>query len=136
MGRHDVGRDDLLSGDPFPKSSQLARGERRYRRKVASPKQWQAIRAAKCSGSCRVCVIGPPSSGHESHHLIPRDRHGDDVADNIIGLCASCHRDVELREAPMCRVLLSRLTDAEYTYAVMRAGENFAERVYGITYTR
>ena len=40
--------------DPYPKSRQLARGERRYRRKVASAKQWQAIMAAKI-GPCRVC---------------------------------------------------------------------------------
>jgi hypothetical protein len=42
-----------VSGEPFPKSAQLARGARRYRRKVASPKQWQAIIAAK-QGPCRV----------------------------------------------------------------------------------
>jgi hypothetical protein len=38
---------------PYPKAQQLARGARRYRRKVASPKQWQAIIAAK-QGPCRV----------------------------------------------------------------------------------
>jgi hypothetical protein len=43
----------VLSGEPDPKSRSLARGARRYRRKVASPKQWQAIIAAK-RGPCRV----------------------------------------------------------------------------------
>ena len=36
-----------MAGEPFPKQRQLARGQRRYRRKVASPKLWQAIIAAK-----------------------------------------------------------------------------------------
>lgn len=37
-----------MNGDamPRPKSAQLARGQRRYRRHVASPKQWQALQAA------------------------------------------------------------------------------------------
>lgn len=107
---------------PFPKSRQLARGERRYRRKVASPKQWQAIRAAKCAGSCRICetsqVVALPGFVLESHHLVPRDRHGDDVPDNIIGLCEPCHRGVELREPAHCRLMLTRLSDAEYAYAI------------------
>ena len=76
-----------MTSDPFPKSRQLARGERRYGRKVASPKQWQAIRAAKCEGACRICEYASWSPAQpdarperwplESHHLIPRDRHAD-----------------------------------------------------------
>ena len=51
-----------MTGDvtPFPKSVQLARGERRYKRKVASPKQWQAISEAK-RGPCRVCSDRNPA---------------------------------------------------------------------------
>ncbi len=127
-----------MSGDPFPKSSQLARGERRYRRKVASPKQWQAIRAAKCR-ECRVCGANHVHNGGaviDSHHLVPRDQHGDDVRHNIVGLCNVCHRRVEHRKHDVCRTMLERLTDAEYAYAVDKLGEGVFERVYGITYTR
>ena len=125
-----------MSGDPYPKSAQLHRPAKRYRRKVASPKQWQAIRAEKCSGHCRVCRIGPPVDGHDSHHLVPRDWHGDDVPENIIGLCCDCHRGVELREPAHVRLMLTRLSDAEYAYAIQRGGEAFFERCYGIEYER
>ncbi len=120
-----------VSGDPFPKSSQLARGERRYRRKVASPKQWQAFRAAK-GGPCRVCA----EHATQLHHVIARGRGGDDVADNLVPVCADCHHAITLRMSEPCRVLASSLTDAEYAYAVEKGGEQVFERVYGITYTR
>ena len=121
----------------YTKEQQLGRGERRYRRKVASPKQWQAIRAEKCR-DCRVCRTRPVDgrSVIESHHLVPRDYHGDDVADNIVGLCQACHRGVELREQNHCRLMLTRLSDAEYAYAVGKLGESGFEHVYGIEYQR
>jgi 5-methylcytosine-specific restriction endonuclease McrA len=124
----------MTDAKPYPKSSQLARGERRYRRKVASPKQWQAIEAAK-RGPCRVCKDAPRML-IELHHVVPRDRHGDDVADNIVPLCPDCHHGVELREPAHCRLMLTRLTDAEYAYAVGKGGEGVFERVYGIEYGR
>ncbi len=127
----------IMSGDPFPKAKQLARGERRYRRKVASPKQWQAIQATKCT-ECRVCGANYTHDRAliEAHHLIPRDYHGDDVSANIVGLCGVCHRAVEARAVTQTTKLLSRLTDAEYAYAVDKLGEAVWERVYGIEYQR
>ena len=53
---------------PYPKAQQLARGERRYRRKVASAKQWQRIAAEK-QGPCRVCR--DPASNGASMRYIP-----------------------------------------------------------------
>jgi hypothetical protein len=124
---------------PFPKSVQLARGERRYRRKVASPKQWQAIIEAK-RGPCRCCevnVIGGGWPGDiEYHHLVTRQDGGDDVADNIVPLCSPHHGDVTQRAAGACRALLSTLSDAEYAYMIQRGGEDYPERAYGITYER
>lgn len=122
---------------PDPKARQLARGPRRYRRKVASPKQWQAIQDAKCSGNCRICSIAAPAGGHDPHHLVPRDQFGDDVPENIIGLCRACHEGVELREPAHCRLMLTRLADDEYAYALKRGdGPAFFERCYGIEYQR
>lgn len=124
---------------PYPKASQLARGERRYRRKIASPKQWQAIQAAKL-GPCRVC--GEQANNGivhgliQLHHLVPRDLGGDDVADNIVPLCPSCHDHITNRSHTTALILCSSLTDAEYTYAVGKLGEDVWTRAYGIEYTR
>jgi 5-methylcytosine-specific restriction endonuclease McrA len=130
-----------LDGDakPRPKSAQFARGRRRYRRKVASPKQWQAIVAAKV-GPCRVCC-DPCSNGArfsrvQFHHVIARDHFGDDVPDNIIPVCEHCHHRVTSRAAAESRALLASLSDAEYAYMVERGGEDYAERAYGVRYTR
>lgn len=118
---------------PYPKSQQLARGERRYRRKVASPKQWQAIRAAKLEGAkCRICVF--PAT--ELHHVVSRGALGDDVAANLVPLCRDCHRDVTARAPNIGAALLMTLTNAEYAYMIERGGEDYPERAYGVTYGR
>lgn len=122
---------------PQPKSAQLARGERRYRRKVASPKRWQAIIDAK-GATCRLVADvfpGPSPAGVQYHHLVPRDLGGDDVADNIVPLCQHCHQAVTRREPDHVRHLLAALTDAEYAYAT-GFGEDVFERAYGLRYVR
>jgi hypothetical protein len=130
-----------LDGPPLPrpKSAQLARGQRRYRRKVASPKQWQAIIAAKI-GPCRVCCEpGMNGSGFpkvQFHHIVSRTDNGDDVADNIAPLCPVCHEGVTVRMGGCCLALLASLTNAEYAYMIQRGGEDYAERAYGIEYQR
>lgn len=124
---------------PYLKAVQLARGERRYRRKVASPKQWQAIQAAK-AGPCRCAYVhhhaGTCAGPIQLHHLIPRDRHGDDVADNLVPVCQHHHELVERRRPDVVRALLSNLTDSEYAYAVETGGEQVWERVYQVRYLR
>jgi hypothetical protein len=124
---------------PDPKARSLARGPRKYRRKVASPKQWQAIQAAKL-GPCRLCgAVG--SNGRvygkiQMHHLVARDHFGDDVADNIVPLCPDCHHRVTIRAQYECRGLMFSLSDAEYAYMIERGGEGYPERAYGIEYRR
>jgi hypothetical protein len=120
---------------PFPKSAQLHRGERRYRRKVASAKSWQKIWDAK-RGPCRVCSDRSFTSVIDPHHLVRREDAGDDVPDNIVPLCRGCHEALHKRAPAICRLLLSKLSDAEYAYMVQRGGEDYAERVYGIEYQR
>lgn len=119
---------------PFPKSAQLARGPKRYRRKVASPKQWQAIWNAK-KGPCRACSFRAPAA-IDPHHLVWREDGGDDVAANIVPICRQCHEALHNRAPAIARLLLTRLSDAEYAYMVERGGEDYAERVYGIEYVR
>ena len=121
--------------EPFPKSRQLARGERRYRRKVASPKQWQAIIAAK-QGPCRVCeaLVGAftlPPEGVEYHHVVSRAQGGDDVGDNIVPLCSLCHGDVTRRFQPSLGVLAVSLSEAERAYVVGKLGPDGMRRLFG-----
>jgi 5-methylcytosine-specific restriction endonuclease McrA len=97
---------------PDPKARTLARGERRYRRKIASPKQWQAIQNEK-QGPCRVCGEPPPN---ELHHLLSRAALGDDEADNLVPLCAVCHDRVTCRDAAALELLAESLSDAEWNY--------------------
>jgi 5-methylcytosine-specific restriction endonuclease McrA len=117
----------LVAGQPHPKSAQLARGDRRYRRKVASPKQWQAIIAAK-KGPCRVCGF---TGIMEYHHLVPRAQGGDDVADNIVPLGHSCHEKITSRTLKAAESV--SLTDAEYAYVIGKLGEGGIERLFGVT---
>ena len=106
-----------MSGEPFPKEAQLARGERRYRRKVASPKQWQQIIAAK-RGPCRVCDA--TSRIVDYHHLIPRSLGGDDVPDNIVPLCRYCHDLVTRVDLNTVQLLALSLSAAERAYVGWR----------------
>lgn len=128
----------MAIGDPKPrpKSAQLSRGQRRYRRIVASPKQWAAIVEAK-QGPCRVCT-DPAANGRlygriEFHHLVSRAALGDDVADNIAPLCPSCHLLVTQRIAHVLAILAANLTDAEYAYCIAKMGEGAMERLFGIS---
>ena len=127
-----------MSGPPDPKSRTLARGERRYRRKVASPKQWQAIIAAKM-GPCRVTVAprsngGTPSTPQpiEFHHLVSRAQGGDDCEDNIVPLSHEGHRRVTERDTEALRRLAESLTDAEYAYVIGKLGEDGLARLFGV----
>ena len=119
---------------PYLKVLQLRGTRKRYPRQIASRKQWEAIRAEK-GARCRICNMTNPAL-LELHHLVPRDYRGDDVADNLVPLCHDCHEGVTLREPAHCRLLLTRLSDAEYSYAVQRVGEDVFERVYGVEFER
>lgn len=120
-----------MSGLPFSKARQLARGkERRRFRHVATPKEWQKIAAAK-QGPCRIC--GDPG-WNELHHVQPRSQGGSDVAENILPLCVGCHSDVTHRRQPALRLLAASLTDAEYAYLVEQRGEGGIDRLFGIDY--
>lgn len=126
-----------MSELPDPKARSLERGERRYRRKVASPKRWQAIIDAKV-GPCRICT-DPARNGHDFgkihfHHLVPRGapHFGDDCADNIVPLCPTCHDAVTRGVQSFRGALAIALTDAEYAYIIGRLGESGLERIFGV----
>ena len=127
--------------EPYSKEKQLGPRRRKYRRVVASRKQFQQLAAEKI-GPCRVCTA-PSSNGHDfgvvdAHHVVPRSApyFGDDLADNLAPVHRACHDRVHAREPEACRALVESLTDAEYAYAVTKGGEDFFERYYGIVYAR
>lgn len=117
---------------PFPKTAQLARKERKYKRKVASPKQWQAI-AAERQGPCLICGAPAPN---ELHHVLPRAHGGEDKAKNLAPLCRGCHDLITRRDPQAARAFVDALDDDSYAYAVTEGGENIWERHYGLTYLR
>ena len=119
--------------EPYPKEKQLARGERRKRRYVASTKEWLAIIESKG----RVCRLSEafawPNSGPvEYHHLVPRSMGGDDVADNIVPLCRNCHKKVTHRAIEQRRWLAESLSPAERAYVVGKLGEGALARLFGV----
>ena len=117
--------------DVTPDPKVKPRGEKRYRRKVASPKQWAAIRAEKLYDQ-RCRIHEPHSQAQELHHLVPRALGGDDVADNLAGLCRRCHVLVSNRDAAALGVLAESLSDAEYAYCISKLGENALSRLFGV----
>lgn len=121
-----------MSGDPYPKTRQLARGERRYTRKVAGPKRWQQIAAAK-QGRCRVTGAPPPN---QLAHIIGRAQGGPDSEWNIIPLSQTAHVLFDAREPETCRIVCQSLTDQEYAGLVAFGGEQVFERRFGIRYER
>lgn len=124
---------------PDPKSRTLDRPRKPYRRTVASRKQWEVISAEKI-GPCRVCGAvaenGKLYGLIHLHHLVARSDGGDDVADNIVPLCPHDHDAITRRDKGTALVMLMTLTDAEYSYAIHRGGEDYFDRCYGVTYAR
>lgn len=112
------------------------RGNRRRGRKMATRDEWLRLREVKLTG-CRVCLftyrdaepLFPPL---ELHHLVPRSLGGDDVEDNLIGLCQGHHRHVTAREDATLFAVAATLTDAEYAYIIGKLGEGGPERLFGV----
>ena len=114
---------------PDPKPSPGPR--KRYRRKVASRKQWAAICAEKLDGQqCRIC--GAAYRWSELHHLVARAQGGDDVAENMVPLCRGCHDGITRRSAPLLKKLSESLNDEEYAYVIGKLGEQGPGRLFGV----
>lgn len=114
-----------MSADPKPQA-----------RHKADRIEWERIVRDK-RGPCRVCVL-PESNGSywkqiELHHVLPRSRGGDDVADNIAPLCRLCHALVTNYDARALAALAASLTDSERSYILGKLGEGGMERLFGVT---
>lgn len=44
---------------------------------------------------CKICRDDVPSEAIETHHLVPKRHGGDDSDENLVDLCANCHRVLE-----------------------------------------
>jgi 5-methylcytosine-specific restriction endonuclease McrA len=79
---------------------------------------------------------GRVESKVQLHHVVSRAHGGADTADNIVPLCLPCHDAITRREPLPSYGMLLTLTDAEYAYMIERGGELYAERAYGLRYSR
>jgi len=84
----------------------------------------------KCGdgAECRLC---PSRRELERHHLVPRSQRGDDVDENLVPLCAPCHRLVTENDPEALALLRGRLWPEEEAYVARKKGWGWLERRYG-----
>ena len=81
-----------------------------------------------------LCAAGCGQRANSAHHIVSRAQGGDDVLDNLVGLCgdgvAGCHGKVEARDPTVRRHLYERLPPAKVAYAERKMGEGWLARQY------
>ena len=61
----------------------------KHRRRIKDPLALKRLRLKLWGEACESCRHRP---GTELHHVKLRSRGGDDVPDNLVWICALCHR--------------------------------------------
>lgn len=131
-----------MAGDPYPKSAQVPKTRKKYRRIVASRKQWEALREERIGG-CLLCQWLNETQAFPSslHHVVPRDRFGDDIAENLVPLCGGGttghHGLIEAGDHEACRAfaeMLPHFAEDSYAYATTKMGDDAFLRLYRVRF--
>lgn len=92
---------------------------------------WEGIRSEKVGGgaTCRGCHSTPANMRH-AHHVVPRAQGGDDVDDNIVLLCWSCHDAYHRGDRRVASLIRESLTAEELRYVFEKKGFDWLDRRY------
>ncbi len=135
------------SGIGLPKSGHKLPEGRRFRR-TASATERAEIRDRKL-GPCIVCLYLATLNDTRMrqpyastlHHVVPRDRGGDDVAENEVSVCGhgtiGHHGALESGDPEICQAFAAALQqyDGEaYAYAIEQLGEDGFLRLYRVKF--
>jgi hypothetical protein len=121
----------IMAGEPI--WDEKLRDQKPAKRIKATADEWKKLRAAKLDRrACRTCG----AQARSLHHIVSKSLRGDDVENNLVGLCGTgttgCHGLIESRE-PWARSLLGqRLTLAERTYVISKKGAGWLAVHYGV----
>lgn len=129
----DMGPDSYGGPRWKPEPSMGGTGNPKPKRNVASPERKAEIRAKKAT-SCRCCP-NPDGLKIHAHHIVlaSAPHFGQWTENNILGLCAACHKDLHdlnKRGEKIRKILRVRLTDSEVKYADQRAYEGYVDDTY------
>jgi 5-methylcytosine-specific restriction endonuclease McrA len=113
------------AGVPDPKPGKRKRS--RPAGRIVNPRAGRA--KIQDEGKCRIC---PSRIDLDRHHLVPRSLGGDDVDENLIPLCHTCHMEFEhgTRRGWFGHLIRRALTRSELAYVLRRKSEVFLERYY------
>jgi hypothetical protein len=94
-------------------------------------------RKVRRNPSCRSCSV----RAREAHHVLLRSLGGDDVDENIVCLCSTCHTlfhmSVGDEQRQVAETIGRRLTDEEVAYVIVKLGDGrgraFLQRYYQVS---
>lgn len=92
------------------------------KRKVASQKEWRALRAKLVKGR-----------DHDLHHLVPRSQGGGDVEENLFSIEHSLHLAYEDKVPGwefIGMMIREEMTEAQKAYVIGKKSEEFLNRRY------
>lgn len=110
--------DRLARMDPRP--------TKRYK---ASASEWRSIREALLPANCRVCDTQRAS---HLHHVASKAQGGDDVRENLLPVCATCHDLIHGRSSWALAQVRDRITEnpAMLDYLIRAKGWEWLNRAY------
>jgi 5-methylcytosine-specific restriction endonuclease McrA len=94
-------------------------------------KQWTSLWRQIVAGKyCRLCG----ERAETAHHIVARNKGGDDVGENLMEVCGDgtrgCHGRIEARDPETCAAVRTNLRGSELEYVLRKKGEAWLERRY------